>query len=81
LVEPDPNLKIYRTLSPEKARLRWDQRGILADHINGTAVPEYGPTEILQPVGAIRNTLRVSADPVAKPARTPARKAGVLDAQ
>jgi hypothetical protein len=51
LVEPDPNLKIYRTLSPEKARLRWDQRGILADHINGTAVLEYGPTEILPPVG------------------------------
>ena len=29
------------------------QRGILADPISGTAVLEYGPTEILPPVGAI----------------------------
>ena len=36
-----------------KAQLRWVQRGILADPISGTAVLEYGPTEILPPVGAI----------------------------
>ena len=53
MVEPDPNSKIYRTLNPEKARLRWDQLGILVDPISGTAVLEYGATEILPPVGAI----------------------------
>src|SRR5205807_5449407 len=36
-----------------KVQLRWVQRGILADPISGTAVLEYGPTEILPPVGAI----------------------------
>src|SRR5258708_39248647 len=40
-------------LSREKARLHWVQRGIRADPISGTAVLEYGPTEILPPVGAI----------------------------
>jgi hypothetical protein len=40
-------------LNLEKARLRWDQRGSLADNISGTAVLEYGPTEILPPLGAI----------------------------
>src|SRR5207237_7465371 len=35
------------------ARLRWVQRGILADPISGAAVLEYGLTEILPPVGAI----------------------------
>ena len=34
----------------------------------GTAVLEYGPTEILPAVLAKRKALRVSADPVAKPA-------------
>src|SRR5438132_4527483 len=34
-------------------RLHWDRRGILADPISGTAVLEYGATEILPPVGAI----------------------------
>jgi hypothetical protein len=53
LVEPDPNSKIYRTLNPEKARLRWDQLGILAADISGTPVLEYGPTEILPPVAAV----------------------------
>jgi hypothetical protein len=53
LLEPDPNSKIYRTLNPEKARLRWDQLGILAAHISGTPVLEYGPTEILPPVAAV----------------------------
>jgi hypothetical protein len=38
------------------------------DHISGPAVLESGPTEILPPVGAISKPLRVSADPVAKPA-------------
>src|SRR5207237_3905456 len=38
---------------PEKARLRWHQRGIFADHIRGIAVLEYGPTEILPQVGAL----------------------------
>jgi len=44
------------------------QRGILADPISGTAALEYGPTEILPPVLAKWKALRVSADPVAKPA-------------
>src|SRR5207302_6102126 len=51
-LEPDTNSKIYLTLSPEP-RVRWDRRGILADPISGTAVLEYGPAEILPPVGAI----------------------------
>jgi hypothetical protein len=34
-------------------RLYRDRRGILADPISGTAVLEYGATEILPPVGAI----------------------------
>jgi hypothetical protein len=42
----------YFTLSPEP-RVRWDRRGILANPISGTAVLEYGPAEILPPVGAI----------------------------
>jgi hypothetical protein len=51
-------------LSPTKARLCWDRRGILAAHISGTAVLEYGPTEILPPVAAKWKALRISADPV-----------------
>src|ERR1700757_260231 len=39
--------------SSANARLYWDRRGILADPISGTAVLEYGATEILPPVGAI----------------------------
>src|SRR5712672_1334152 len=46
----------------------WDRRRILADHISGTAVLEYGPTEILPQVGTNWKALRVSADRVAKPA-------------
>src|SRR5207253_752116 len=34
-------------------RLYGDRRGILPDPISGTAVLEYGATEILPPVGAI----------------------------
>jgi hypothetical protein len=44
------------------------QGGLLADPISGLAVLEYGPTEILPPVSAYRNTLRVSLDLVVKPA-------------
>src|SRR5439155_25557154 len=45
----DPRtIKLRRT-----PRLYWDQRGILADPINGTPVLEYGATEILPLVGAI----------------------------
>src|ERR1700730_12714379 len=55
-------------IKPLKARRRWDRRRILADHISGTAVLEYGPTEILPQVGANWKALRVSADRVAKPA-------------
>ena len=40
-------------IKPGEGRLRWDRRGILADPISGPAVLEYGPTEILPPVGAI----------------------------
>jgi len=68
LLEPDPNSKNLRTLTPEEVRLCWDQLGILAAHISGTAVLEYGPTEILPAVLTKWKALRVSADPVAKPA-------------
>ena len=68
MVEPDPVLKIYRTLSPENARVRWGPGGILADTIILTAVLEFGPTEILPPVGAISKHPGVSADPAVKPA-------------
>jgi hypothetical protein len=79
LLELDPNSKIHRKSSPEKARLCWDQRGILAAHISGTAVLEYGPTETLSPVSAKWKALRVSADPVANPAAHTRAEAGVLD--
>src|SRR3984893_6379694 len=36
--------------------------------VTGTAVLEYGPTEILPQVGALSKHANVSADPVAKPA-------------
>jgi hypothetical protein len=68
LVEPDPNSKNLRVLTPEKGPTLLDQLGILAAHINGTAVLEYGPTEILPAVLAKWKALRVSADPVAKAA-------------
>src|SRR5580692_11237623 len=37
-------------------------------HISLTAVLEFGPTEILPPIGAISKNPSVSADPIAKPA-------------
>ena len=37
----------------KRLRLRWEQRGILADPVSGTAVLEYGPTEILPPVASV----------------------------
>jgi hypothetical protein len=40
---------------------------------------ENGPTEILPPVGAQWKALRVSADPVAKPAAQTRGESGVLD--
>jgi len=67
-LSPIRNAKIYRTIKPEKAQLRWDQRGIFAVHVCGAAVLEYGPTEILPPVGAKWKAMRVSADRVARPA-------------
>src|SRR6202048_1807517 len=66
--EPDPNSKIYCALTPAKAGLRSDQRAPSSAPFKGNAVLEYGPTEILPPTGANWKTLRVSADPVAKPA-------------
>jgi len=66
--EPDPNSKIYCAFSPAKAGLRSDQRAPSSAPFKGNAVLEYGPTEILPPIGANWKTLRVSADPVAKPA-------------
>src|SRR6202035_4619307 len=48
--------------------LRSDQRAPSSAPLKGNAVLEYGPTEILPPTGANWKTLRVSADPVAKPA-------------
>jgi len=66
--EPDPISKIYCAFSPAKAGLRSDQRAPSSAPFKGNAVLEYGPTEILPPTGANWKTLRVSADPVAKPA-------------
>ena len=66
--EPDPSSKIYCAFSPAKAGLRSDQRAPSSAPFKGNAVLEYGPTEILPPIGANWKTLRVSADPVAKPA-------------
>jgi hypothetical protein len=66
--EPDPNSKIYCAFSPAKAGLRSDQRAPSSAPFKGNAVLEYGPTEILPPIGANWKTLRVSADPVVKPA-------------
>ena len=64
---------------PEKTQLGRDRRGIFVDHLIGTAVLEYGPTEILPPVGAQWKAWRVSADPVAKPAAQTHAESGVLD--
>src|SRR6202030_810513 len=78
-LEPDTNSKIYFTLSPEP-RVRWDRRGILANPISGTAVLEYGPTEILPPVCAISKHPARLCRPGRQAGRAhPARKAGVLD--
>ena len=74
--EPDPNSKIYCAFSPAKAGLRSDQRAPSSAPFKGNAVLEYGPTEILPPIGANWKTLRVSADPVVKQLPRPARKAG-----
>jgi hypothetical protein len=68
-----------RTLSAEKTQLRRDRRGIFADHLSGTAVLEYDPTEILPPVGRQWKAWRVSADPIAKPAAQTRAESGVLD--
>jgi hypothetical protein len=53
LVEPGPSAKIYRTIELAKTPTYRDRSGILADPIRGTAVLEYGATEILPAVGAI----------------------------
>jgi hypothetical protein len=54
LVEPGPSAEIHCTIKlGECPDFNWDRRGILADPISGTAVLEYGATEILPPVGAI----------------------------
>jgi hypothetical protein len=54
LVEPGPSAAIHCTIKLRRTpRLYGDRRGILADPISGTAVLEYGATEILPPVGAI----------------------------
>jgi hypothetical protein len=77
--EPDPNSKIYCAFSPAKAGLRSDQRAPSSAPFKGNAVLEYGPTEILPPIGANWKTLRVSADPVAKPAALTRAESRVLD--
>jgi hypothetical protein len=54
LVEPGPSAQIHCTIKLRRTPpLYGDRRGILADPISGTAVLEYGATEILPPVGAI----------------------------
>jgi hypothetical protein len=68
LLEPDPNSKIYRMIKPGRPDLVGTSVGVLADSVSGLSVLEYGPTEILPPVGANRKALRISADPVAEPA-------------
>jgi hypothetical protein len=54
LLEPDPNSKIERTIKPgEGSDFVGTIRGIPTDPVSGTAVLEYGPTEILPPVAAV----------------------------
>ena len=48
-------------------------------HISLTAVLEFGPTEILPPIGAISKNPSVSADPIAKPAAQTRAESRVLD--
>jgi hypothetical protein len=53
---------------PEKTRFRWGRHGILADHRHrrcGTGI--WPDRDIAAGWARYRNTLRVSADPVAKP--------------
>jgi hypothetical protein len=57
----DPNSKIYCAFSPATAGLRSDQRAPSSAPFKDNAVLEYGPTEILPPIGANWKTLRVSA--------------------
>src|SRR6202041_2398276 len=48
-------------------------------YISLTAVLEFGPTEILPPIGAISKHPSVSADPIAKPAAQTRAESRVLD--
>src|SRR5215468_10972336 len=61
-------------------QLRSARAATTLDYITGTAVLEFGPAETLSPVGAISPACTLSL-PTAPSlmARTPARKAGVLD--
>jgi hypothetical protein len=73
-LEPNPDSKIYRTLSSARLSLgpAWQSR----HHISLTAVLEFGPTEILPPIGAISKPL--ASLPTRSPSHQPrpARKAG-----
>jgi len=80
LLEPDPNSEIYRTFSPEKARLRWGRHGILVGHRHrhcGTGI--WPDRDIAAGWRAIDT--RGASLPTRSPSqpRTAARKAGVLD--
>ena len=62
---------------PRKRAVLTALRGILADHINGTAVLEYGPTEILPSVDAAsKHPARLCRPGSPSQLPRPARKAG-----
>src|SRR6202030_361337 len=65
----------YVKLGPTSLGPAWQSR----HHISLTAVLEFGPTEILPPIGAISKNPSVSADPIAKPAAQTRAESRVLD--
>src|SRR5712671_6645257 len=81
LLEREPNSKIRRRFPGNNpSSLGGPGSAIVAGHISGIAVLEYGSTEILPPIGAMltRPTSLLPTAPPTQP-RTPARNPGVLD--
>ena len=78
MLEPDPNSEIYRTFSPEKARLRWGRHGILVGHRHRHCGTGIWPD---RDIAAGWRATRGASLPTRSPSqpRTAARKAGVLD--
>ena len=67
LDEPDPDLKIYRMLSPEKARVRWE--GVAFSPILSASLRYWNSAgqRHCRRLALYRNTLRVSPVPAVKP--------------